>query len=202
MAASVNKVILVGNLGKDPVCRPNGSGRLYANFSLATSERWNDKDTGEDRERTDWHQIVMSGRLAEIAQQYLHQGDSVYLEGSLRTRKYQDQDTGEDRFITEVRVESLQMLGSPQRRGQNDGQQGQPAQQQRPAPAAAPSGQQYQPQPQRAAPPAGYRGTAPRQQPSRTPTRAPAPAAATTGGGGGGFDDGIPFARQHYMAGG
>ena len=101
MAGSVNKVILVGNLGRDPEIRTMQSGDKLAQFSLATSETWNDRQSGERRERTEWHRVVIFGRLAEIAERYLRKGSKVYLEGSLQTRKWQDQ-SGQDRYTTEV----------------------------------------------------------------------------------------------------
>ena len=101
MAGSVNKVILVGNLGRDPEVRTFQSGDKVANFSVATSDTWNDRQTGERRERTEWHNVAIFGRMAEIAEQYLRKGAKVYLEGSLRTRKWQDQ-SGQDRYTTEV----------------------------------------------------------------------------------------------------
>ena len=101
MAGSINKVILVGNLGRDPEVRTFQSGDKVANFSLATSDTWNDRQTGERRERTEWHNVAIFGRMAEIAEQYLRKGSKVYLEGSLRTRKWQDQ-SGQDRYTTEV----------------------------------------------------------------------------------------------------
>ena len=112
MAASVNKVILVGNLGRDPESRNFPSGDMVTNVAIATSERWKDKQTGEPREHTEWHRLVFNGRLAEIAAQYLKKGMAIYVEGSIRTRKWQDQATGQDRYSTEVRVDSMQMLGS------------------------------------------------------------------------------------------
>ena len=101
MAGSVNKVILVGNLGRDPEIRTMQSGDKVANLSLATSETWNDRQTGERRERTEWHRVVIFGRVADIAEQYLRKGSKVYVEGSLQTRKWQDQ-SGQDRYSTEV----------------------------------------------------------------------------------------------------
>ena len=101
MAGSVNKVILIGNLGRDPEVRRTQSGDAFANFSVATSERWNDRQTGERRERTEWHRVVIFGKLAEIAEKYLRKGSKVYLEGQLQTRKWQDQG-GQDRYSTEV----------------------------------------------------------------------------------------------------
>ena len=113
MAGSVNKVILVGNLGRDPEIRTMQTGDKVANFSVATSETWNDRQTGERRERTEWHRVVIFGRLAEIAERYLRKGSKVYLEGSLQTRKWQDQ-SGQDRYSTEVVLQrfrsELQML--------------------------------------------------------------------------------------------
>ena len=107
--ASVNKVILVGHLGKDPETRNTGAG-MVANLTLATSDKWKDKATGEQREATEWHRVVLWGRTAEIAQQYLRKGSAVYIEGRLQTRKWQDQN-GQDRYTTEIRADSLQMLG-------------------------------------------------------------------------------------------
>ena len=101
MAGSVNKVILVGNLGRDPEIRRMQSGDPVANLSLATSESWNDRQTGERRERTEWHRVVIFGKLAEVAERYLRKGGKVYLEGQLQTRKWQDQ-SGQDRYSTEV----------------------------------------------------------------------------------------------------
>ena len=113
MAGSVNKVILVGNLGRDPEIRAMQSGDKLANFSVATSETWNDRQSGERRERTEWHRVVIFGRLAEIAERYLRKGSKVYLEGSLQTRKWQDQ-SGQERYTTEVVLQNfrgeLQML--------------------------------------------------------------------------------------------
>jgi len=111
MARGVNKVILVGNLGKDPDVRYMPSGSAVANVTLATSESWKDKQTGEKQERTEWHNIAFFGRLAEIAGEYLKKGSQVYVEGSLRTRKWQDK-SGNDRYTTEVIANEMQMLGS------------------------------------------------------------------------------------------
>ena len=101
MAGSVNKAILVGNLGRDPEVRRMPSGDAVANLRLATSESWNDRQTGEKRERTEWHNVVIFGKLAEVAEKYLHKGSKVYVEGQLQTRKWQDQ-SGNDRYSTEV----------------------------------------------------------------------------------------------------
>ena len=106
----VNKVILVGTLGKDPETKTFQNGGSVTNFSIATSERWKDKNTGEMREQTEWHSIVLNNKLGEIAQQYLRKGSKVYIEGSLRTRKWQDQN-GQDRYTTEIRGDQMQMIG-------------------------------------------------------------------------------------------
>ena len=111
MARGVNKVILVGNLGKDPETRYMPSGSAVTNLTLATSESWKDKQTGEQQERTEWHKIAMFGRLAEIAAEYLRKGSQVYIEGKLRTRKWQDKE-GKDRYTTEIVADEMQMLGS------------------------------------------------------------------------------------------
>ncbi|MDO4723890.1 MAG: single-stranded DNA-binding protein [Comamonadaceae bacterium] len=116
--ASVNKVILVGNLGRDPELRMFPSGGQVANVSVATTEQWRDKQTGERRELTEWHNVVFNDRLAEIAAQYLRKGSSVYIEGRIRTRKWQDQ-SGQDRYTTEIRADVMQMLG-----GRNSGGDG------------------------------------------------------------------------------
>jgi single-strand DNA-binding protein len=111
MARGVNKVILVGNLGADPETRAMPSGMSVANLRLATSESWKDKQTGEQQERTEWHRVVLFGRLGEIAAEYLRKGSQVYIEGSIRTRKWQDKE-GKDRYSTEIVGNELQMLGS------------------------------------------------------------------------------------------
>lgn len=108
--ASLNKVLLIGNLGRDPETRYMPSGGAVCNFSIATTERYNDK-SGQKQEKTEWHNIVMYGKLAEIAQQYLKKGSSVYVEGRLQTRKWQDKNTGADRYSTEVIADQMQMLG-------------------------------------------------------------------------------------------
>src|SRR5210317_1606676 len=111
MARGINKVILVGNLGADPETRYTASGSAITNIRLATSESWRDKQTGETQERTEWHRVVFFNRLAEIAGEYLRKGSQVYVEGSLRTRKWQDQ-SGQDRYSTEIVANEMQMLGS------------------------------------------------------------------------------------------
>src|SRR5512136_1823147 len=109
--ASVNKVILVGNLGRDPETKYMPDGAAITNASLATSFQWTDKASGEKKEETEWHRIVFRGRLAEIAGEYLKKGSQVYVEGRLRTRKWQDKE-GQDRYTTEIVAENMQMLGS------------------------------------------------------------------------------------------
>ena len=131
--ASVNRVILIGNLGKDPETRYAPSGDAVTNITVATTETWKDKATGEKREATEWHRVVFFGKLAEIAGQYLKKGSQVYLEGKLKTRKWQDKD-GADRYTTEINADELKMLG-----GKGDGQQSEPQRQQQ-----APQRQQAQ----------------------------------------------------------
>ncbi len=163
--ASVNKVILVGNLGRDPEMRTFPSGDQVANVTLATTDKWRDKQSGEPREHTEWHRLVFNGRLAEIAGQYLRKGSQVYIEGSIRTRKWQDQQSGQDRYSTEIRVDQMQMLGSRQGMGGPSDDAG-----------------------------AGFdapRRAAPAARPAPAP-RAPAPA-ASPGTGFDDMDDDIPF---------
>ena len=149
MARGVNKVTLIGNLGNDPDCKYLASGNAVTNITLATSETWKDKQTGQAQERTEWHRVVFFNRLAEIAAEYLHKGSKVYIEGSLRTRKWQDQQ-GQDRYTTEIVAAEMQMLdGNPQH----------PAPQQN---YQAPQQQNYQqprqPKNQRPAPPPQQQG--------------------------------------------
>ncbi len=126
MARGINKVILIGSIGKDPETRYAANGNAITNLSLATSEQWQDKNTGEKQERTEWHRVSMFGRLAEIAAEYLKKGSKVYIEGKLQTRKWQDKD-GRDCYTTEIVASEMQMM---------DGRtQDQPAQ---PAPQPAP----------------------------------------------------------------
>src|SRR3954464_14661801 len=110
MARGINKVILVGNLGADPETRAMPSGTTVANLRIATSESWRDKQSGEQQERTEWHRVVLFGRLGEIAAEYLKKGSQVYIEGSLRTRKWQDKQ-GQERYSTEIVGNEMQMLG-------------------------------------------------------------------------------------------
>ena len=183
----VNKVILIGNLGNDPEIRYMPSGGAVANITIATSESWRDKATGEQREKTEWHRVALFGKLAEVAGEYLRKGSQVYIEGQLQTRKWQNQQ-GQDQYTTEVVVQGfngvMQMLGSRnggqgapmggQQQQQNQGNWGQPQQ-----PAAAPQQnyapqqpQQHQQAPQQSAP----------QQPQQQYNEPPMD-----------FDDDIPF---------
>ncbi len=130
---SVNKVILVGRLGAEPESRAFPNGGSLCNLRLATSESWKDKQTGERKERTEWHRVTLNNRLGEIAQQYLHKGSQVYIEGRIQTRKWQDQ-SGQDRYSTEIVGNEMRMLDS---KGASDGGQG-GYQQSAPAPQAAP----------------------------------------------------------------
>jgi single-strand DNA-binding protein len=111
MARGINKVILVGNLGQDPQSRAMPSGKAVVNLRIATTDQWRDKQTGENRENTEWHNVVMFDRLAEIAAEYLRKGSQVYVEGRLRTRKWTDKE-GQDRYTTEIVANDMQMLGS------------------------------------------------------------------------------------------
>lgn len=118
--ASLNKVQIIGNLGRDPEMRSFPSGDQVANVTIATTDRWRDKNSGEQKEATEWHRVVFHGKLAETVGQYLRKGSQVYVEGSLKTRKWTDQASGQERYATEIRADSMQMLG-----GKSDGQQGQ-----------------------------------------------------------------------------
>lgn len=133
--ASVNKVILIGNLGRDPEVRYLPSGSAVCNLRLATTESWKDKATGEKKELTEWHSVVLFDKLAEIAGEYLRKGRSVYIEGRLQTRKWQDKETGADRYSTEVRGDTMQMLGGREGGGMGGG--GDDADQSAPAPRAS-----------------------------------------------------------------
>ena len=175
--ASVNKVIIVGNLGRDPEMRTFPSGDQVANVTIATTDKWKDKQTGEMKEATEWHRVVFNGRLAEIVGQYLRKGSQVYVEGSLRTRKWTDQN-GVEKYSTEIRADQMQMLGSrqgmggPQGGGHDDGGYG--------------GGEEQAPR--RAPPPrAPMAAPAPRPVPQAP---APAPRAAS---GFDDMDDDIPF---------
>lgn len=178
--ASVNKVILIGNLGKDPETRYAPSGDAICNITVATTDTWRDKTSGEKREATEWHRVVFFGKLAEIAGQYLRKGSPVYVEGSLRTRKWQDKD-GQDRYTTEIRADEMKMLGSRQGMGggdapsRNEGAYGGG----RDAGAYGGGGG--------SAAAGGYGGGAP------APSAPAAPKKPASGGGFGDFDDDIPF---------
>ncbi|AKU13900.1 single-strand DNA-binding protein [Azoarcus sp. CIB] len=163
--ASLNKVILIGNLGRDPETRYAPSGDAICNITVATTETWKDKATGERKEATEWHRVVFFGRLAEIAAQYLRKGSQLYVEGRLQTRKWQDKD-GQDRYTTEIRGDEMKMLGSRQGGGGGDAPMGGGYD----APAAAPA----------------------RQAPQQAPAQK-APGQSGGGGGFGDFDDDIPF---------
>ena len=165
--ASLNKVILIGNLGKDPETRYAPSGDAICNITVATSETWKDKNTGEKKEQTEWHRVVFFGRLAEIAAQYLRKGSQIYVEGRLQTRKWQDKE-GQDRYTTEIRGDEMKMLGSRQGAGGGDA-----------------SARQYDA--------GGYDSPPPPSRPAAAPQSAPAKAPAKGGGGFGDFDDDIPF---------
>jgi single-strand DNA-binding protein len=141
--ASVNKVIIVGNLGRDPETRYTPSGEALTTISVATTDTWRDKASGEKKENTEWHRIVFFGKLAEIAGQYLKKGSQVYIEGSLRTRKYTDKD-GVEKYATDIRADTMQMLGSRQGMGggaaMDDGyENAAPAPRQNAAPASRPA---------------------------------------------------------------
>ena len=144
MARGINKVILVGNLGRDPEMRYTASGAAIANVTIATSESWKDKQTGDQQERTEWHRVTFFGRLGEIAGEYLKKGNQVYIEGKIRTDKYQDKETGQDRYSTSIIANEMQMLGSRGDSGGGSAMSGDdyPAQQAAPAakPAANPGG--------------------------------------------------------------
>jgi single-strand DNA-binding protein len=138
MARGINKVILIGNLGKDPETRYMPSGGAVTNVTLATSESWKDKNTGEQQERTEWHRVVFFNRLGEIAGEYLKKGSKVYVEGSLRTRKWQGQD-GQDRYTTEIVANEMQMLDSRGGSASFDAPQSQGAPRSQPSSSSAPA---------------------------------------------------------------
>ena len=202
MARGVNKVILIGTLGADPEVRYMPNGNAVANISLATNESWKDKNTGQMQEKTEWHRVVVFGKLAEVAGEYLRKGSQVYFEGKLQTRKWQDQATGQDKYTTEVVVDfggQMQMLGG---RGDSQGAPAggfqKPAQQpggfqqqqapQQPMQQPQPAAQQQQggfqqqqggfQQQQQAQPQSGF-------QPRQAPAAPPEPSMD--------FDDDIPF---------
>lgn len=190
----INKVILVGNLGGDPEVRYMPSGGAVANLTIATSESWRDKATGEQREKTEWHRVALFGKLAEVAGEYLRKGSQVYIEGQLQTRKWQDQ-SGQDRYTTEVVVQGfngvMQMLGGRQGQGQSQGAPamgGQAPQQQQ----QGGWGQPQQPVQQAQAP---QQQAAPAQRPPQqaAPQQAPQQAQPQYNEPPMDFDDDIPF---------
>lgn len=174
MARGINKVILVGNLGQDPETRTFPDGGSITNISIATSESWKDRQTGQQQERTEWHRVVFRGRLAEIAAQYLRKGSKVYIEGSLQTRKWQDKQTGQDKYSTDIMVREMQMLDS---RGDNAGGGYQQPQQAASQPVQQQGGYQQQQAPAQND-----------QQQQAAPQAAPQPAQNFDD-----FDDDIPF---------
>jgi len=132
MARGINKVILVGNLGQDPETRAMPSGKAVTNVRIATTDSWRDKQSGEQKEQTEWHNVVFFDRLAEIAAEYLRKGSQVYVEGRLRTRKWQDK-SGNDRYTTEIVANEMQMLGGRGGAGGTGGSQGAPRREAPPA---------------------------------------------------------------------
>jgi len=187
--ASVNKVILVGNLGADPETRYTAGGTAVSNIRIATSDNWNDKQTGERQERTEWHKVVFFNRLAEVVQQYLRKGSQVYIEGSIRTQKWQDQN-GQDRYTTEIVANTMQMLGSRQDAMAGSYTPAPPAPAQNYAPAPnAPMSAPPATAPMSAPPPA----TAPMAAPPPAVAPMAAPAAGNTPPANNDFDDDVPF---------
>ena len=170
--ASINKVILIGNLGRDPEVRYTPNGAAVCNVSVATTRNWKDKSSGEKIEETEWHRVVFYDRLAEIAGEYLKKGRPLYVEGRLKTRKWQDKD-GKDNYTTEVVADQLQLLGGRDGGGGGGGNQGAPEDYSQEAPSAAPSRPA-------ARPAAAQRPSAP-------------PAAAKSATGFDDMDDDIPF---------
>lgn len=167
----INKVIILGNLGQDPETRFMPSGGAVTNISVATSETWKDKNSGQDQERTEWHRVVFFNRLAEIAGEYLRKGSKVYIEGSLRTRKWQDQN-GNDRYTTEIVASDMQMLDSRSGGGQDQ--------------STGYSGYDQLPEAQMS----DYSSAEPAPRPAAAPSR-PAPAAPSAPAAD--FEDDIPF---------
>ncbi|MCG9598782.1 single-stranded DNA-binding protein [Vibrio sp. Isolate25] len=176
----VNKVIIMGNLGQDPEVKYTANGSAVANITVATSESWRDKNTGEQREKTEWHRIVLFGKTAEVAGEYLRKGSQVYIEGQLQTRKWQDQN-GQDRYTTEVVVQwpagQMQLLGGRPQGGASGQPMGQPQQQ-------GGWGQPQQPAMQQSQP-AQQQYSQPQQQPSQSQPQYNEPPMD--------FDDDIPF---------
>jgi single-strand DNA-binding protein len=169
MSRGVNKAIIVGNLGQDPEVKVAANGTSIANFSIATSESWKNKQTGQQEEHTEWHRITAFGRLGEIAGEYLKKGSQVYIEGKIKTNKWQDEQ-GNDKYATGIIADSLQMLSSA-----NQGQ--------------APQGQANKPAPQAKPAPHAQQVAAPQQQAAAPQQQAQAPQAQAPTD----FDDDIPF---------
>jgi len=197
MSRGVNKVILVGRLGNEPDVRYTAAGAAIANVSLATSEAWQDKQTGEKQERTEWHRVVFFNRLAEIVKQYLHKGSQIYVEGSLRTNKWQDKNTGQDRYTTEIIAREMQMLDS-----RSDAGYGAPAAgggaypgyaAPQPSGYAAPLPPQTQGAEQFTAPPPNMAPPAPPSGGAAQPNPPPAAASSTTAPPDKSFDEDVPF---------
>ena len=195
--ASINKVIIVGNLGRDPEMRTFPSGDPVANVTIATTDKWKDKQSGEMREATEWHRVVFNGRLAEIVGQYLRKGSQVYVEGSLRTRKWTDQ-AGIEKYSTEIRADNMQMLGS--RQGMGGGGGGGQGDYDDGGYGGGGGGQQHQQAPQQQGGYEAPRRSAPAQAaaprpappaPRPAPPMAPPPARAPSGFDD--IDDDIPF---------
>lgn len=142
MARGVNKAIILGNVGKEPDVRYTQDGKAIVSLSIATSEQWKDKNSGEKQERTEWHRVVFFGKVAEIAAEYVKKGSKIYVEGKLATRKWTDQQ-GQDRYTTEIIADQLQLLDSRQDGGGQQGQQRQQRQDQQQAPAGGDSFDQF-----------------------------------------------------------
>lgn len=132
--ASINKVILIGNAGRDAESRAFSNGDMVTNVSIATTETWKDKQTGEKKEATEWHRLLFGGGLAKVADDYIKKGSSIYVEGRIKTRKWTDQQTGQEKQMTEIQVDTLKLLG-----GRPEGQQGAAPRAAAPAPARAPA---------------------------------------------------------------
>ena len=191
MARGVNKVILVGNLGNDPEQKSMPNGNAVTSITVATSESWKDKQTGQQQERTEWHRVIFFNRLAEIAGQYLTKGSKVYIEGSLRTRKWQDQG-GQDRYTTEIVASEMQMLDS-RSQGQQQGQQQQAPQQQQQSPQQQRQAPQQQQQNNYQHPPQSTRQNGNGSQQSYSSPQQQAPQQQQQPVGMDDFDDDIPF---------
>lgn len=178
--ASVNKAIIVGNVGREPEVRYAPDGTAICNLSIATTSQWRDKASGEKREETEWHRVVMYNRLAEIAGEYVRKGRSVYIEGRLKTRKWQDKDTGADRYSTEIVADQMQMLGGRDGGGGGD------------------SGYDHEGRD------GGGSARAPQRGDSTSRNQSAHASSHPSGGGGGHEDDDIPFAmvggrKAHFL---